>query len=591
LSESNKSFSDYLLILRRRKWYAAIPAVLIMAVTAATAYLWPPTYRSEATILVEQAEIPSDLVDTIIDDYVERRLEAISRRILVSDNLLRIIRQYDLYEEERARQPVSAVISAMRDDIHREMISTEIINASGSRSESTVAFLVSFDHRQPEVAQRVNNELVTLYLNENIRGRRERATEAATFIREERERVEESISGLAESLAEFKQGNRGMLPDELPYIQQQVARTEQQISDFDRQIQSLKEREIYLQGQLALVDPEADGSGSQSPNAQLRRAEVELAMLRARYGAEHPDVRKLEREVRGLQQVAGTGGGSGALRAERARLAQELDTLRARYTADHPEVRQAERAVASVDAELRAVPENPVRETRTPGNPAYIQLDAQLNAVRSELRAVVGQREAATGRLERLAEQIARGPLVEREYRRLERALSDATSMRDELARKESVARLGQSLETEQKGERFSLIEPPSTPAAPIKPDRRAVVLVGLVLALGTGLGVLALAEAMDDRIYSAKDLNEMFGEAPLAVVPRIVNREDQVRLWRWRGAAAAVAVVLIAAAVWVVHTRLMPLDFAWYDLRRDAVSKVEALFPRPPEAAPLEAR
>lgn len=211
--------------------------------------------------------------------------------------------------------------------------------------------------------------------------------------------------------------------------------------------------------------------------------------------------------------------------------------------------------------------------------------------MRSELRAVAGQRETAVGRLERLAEQIGRAPLVEREYRRLERALSDATSMREELARKESVARLGQSLETEQKGERFSLIEPPSMPVAPIKPDRRAVVLVGLVLALGTGLGVLAIAEALDDRIYSAKDLSEMFGEAPLAVIPRIVNREDQVWRWRWRGAAAAAAVVLIAAAVWVVHTRLMPLDFAWYGLRRDALTKVEALFPRPPEAAPVEAR
>ena len=55
------SLRDYLLILRRRRWWFLVPFLLVLAVAGAAAVLWPPTYRSEATVLIEETDVPQDL--------------------------------------------------------------------------------------------------------------------------------------------------------------------------------------------------------------------------------------------------------------------------------------------------------------------------------------------------------------------------------------------------------------------------------------------------------------------------------------------------------------------------------------------------
>ncbi|MCS4559032.1 Wzz/FepE/Etk N-terminal domain-containing protein, partial [Shewanella sp. C32] len=53
--------AEQLLMLRRRKWWFLLPAAAVLAATVAVTLAWPPTYRSTATILIEEAEMPEDL--------------------------------------------------------------------------------------------------------------------------------------------------------------------------------------------------------------------------------------------------------------------------------------------------------------------------------------------------------------------------------------------------------------------------------------------------------------------------------------------------------------------------------------------------
>src|SRR5689334_15864055 len=182
-----QSLRDYLLILRRRKWSFLLPAALVMAAAVAAALLWPPTWRSTATILIEDAEIPEQLVGTLVNDYVEKRLESIDRRVMTTDSLLGIVQRYDLYPEARKTRPFAEVAETMRGDIKREMIRATVVDPrSGQRQNVSVAFTLSFDYGRPDAAQRITNELVTLYLNENLRQRRELTTDTAGFLRAER---------------------------------------------------------------------------------------------------------------------------------------------------------------------------------------------------------------------------------------------------------------------------------------------------------------------------------------------------------------------------------------------------------------------
>ncbi|MDX1539765.1 MAG: Wzz/FepE/Etk N-terminal domain-containing protein [Geminicoccaceae bacterium] len=569
---------DYLTILRRRTWLFAIPTVLVLAGAIAFALLQTPIYRSEATILIEDADIPEDLVTTLVGDYIEKRLEAIDRRVMVTSSLLEIIDRYGLYVEERRTEPVSAIVEEMRENIGRRMIRADVVDPrSGAEREVTVAFELSFEHPSAETAQRITNELVSLYLSQNLRQRQELATETADFFQSERARAEQRISELEERLADFKQANAGSLPDQLPYTQQIIGRAEQELRELTRDAQSLREREGYLQSQLVLAEPmlRSDNGSYRTPTAALLGKRAEYATLSARYGPDHPDIVKLEREIGALERATGAGPSVDGLEGERSRLSGELEELRQRYGDDHPDVRRAERALAGVEASLRQAKTSPSSAQPAADNPAYIQLETDLNAVRAELAAIQAQREAVAEKLDRHQEMALKTPLVEREYGQLRRALDDAMALREELARKETTAALGQTLEAELKAERLSLIEPASLPLVPVKPNRTRIALIGLVLGLGLGGGLVGLAQSIDDGVY-AKDVTAIVGEAPLSIVPRIMTLADQRR---HRVAVAAVVLVVaggLGAAAWWVHSRYLPLDIAYYDLQRWVRASVE---------------
>ncbi|MCU0894712.1 MAG: Wzz/FepE/Etk N-terminal domain-containing protein, partial [Rhodospirillales bacterium] len=139
---------DYLAILWRRKWLIILPFLLLFSASFALALLLPREYRSSATILIEEADVPSELVTSTITGFADQRLQVISQRVMATQNLLEIIRKYDLYAEARRVQPVSEVVERMREKIKMDLVSAEVRDPqSGRAGEATIAFTVSFDHR------------------------------------------------------------------------------------------------------------------------------------------------------------------------------------------------------------------------------------------------------------------------------------------------------------------------------------------------------------------------------------------------------------------------------------------------------------
>ncbi len=81
-------------------------------------------------------------------------------------------------------------------------------------------------------------------------------------------------------------------------------------------------------------------------------------------------------------------------------------------------------------------------------------------------------------------------------------------------------AEVGQEMEKERKGEKFTLIDPAVLPEEPISPNRPAIIFLSLVLALGAGVGSAAVAESMNAAVRGAKGVVAILHTAPLAVIP-----------------------------------------------------------------------
>ena len=152
---------------RRRPMLATFAAVLLSAL--GVAFLWPATYRATGTILIEQQEVPVDLVRSTISSYADQRIQVIQQRVMTTENLLKIIQKYDLYARRRQYESREKIIERMNDDIHFRMISADVIDPrSGVPTKATIAFSVGYENRSPELAVRVANELVSLYLEQNL---------------------------------------------------------------------------------------------------------------------------------------------------------------------------------------------------------------------------------------------------------------------------------------------------------------------------------------------------------------------------------------------------------------------------------------
>lgn len=574
MQEDFKGIGDYLAILRRRKWHFLLPAVAVMIIAVSAALSLPATYRSSATILIEEPDVPRELVRSTITSFADQRVQVITQRVMATQNLADIIRQYGLYGESTATMPLNKLVGAMRKNIRMELISAEVIDPrTGRPSQATIAFTLSFDHGQPDVAQRIANELVSLYLNENIRERRQKAAETTEFLAGEAERLQREILEIETKLADFKRLHAGSLPEQLEYNLQVVERTERELRDLDRQAQNLAERQIYLDSELAQVSPFSSLVGDRQqmldPRDQLRALRMQFISVSARYGPEHPDVVQLRREVMALEKEVGGGVDVTTLREEAVKIQAELSLARERYSENHPDVVGLQRELYSVEAQLADASARDLgaNDSVTPNNPAYIQLRAQLEATRSELRAIEEQRRAVRSKLERYEDLANRAPLVEREYLALRRDHENASIKYDEIRDKQRAAQLGEALETERRGERFSLIEPPLLPLEPIKPNRRAIVMLGFVLSLGIGAGITAVTEAMDTAVHGPRQVAAITGVAPLVIIPHVRTRAEILRAWRNRTLAAAGLLLVLAAPLTFVHYRVVQLDVVWLGL------------------------
>lgn len=566
MTEEKTDLHAYVSVLRRRKNYFLLPMLAILLMGAGVAFLLPPIYRSTATILIEQQEVPEALVPSTETSYVTQRIQLISRRVMTAATLRAIVEKFDLYKNQGStlqaiverfgtiterfnNEIVDTIVGRLETyvnagpvlstaeltalfvrDVQLDMVTTEVLDRrSRSRSELTYAFTLSYENRSPLVAQQVVSELASLYLKENSRTRTEAVTETKLLLTQEAGRVSSRIRELESRLATFKEDHSGSLPKEAELTLRLRADAMAQIKDAQREIRSLEERQIFLESELAQLDPyitelTRDGSRVIAPEEQLRILQIEYASKAAVYSANHPDLVALRKEIAALRSQVGGGDESAALAAELAQLQSELGLARERYSSEHPDVLKLQRAMASIEERLRiatvtqSVAQLPASR---PTNPAYVELRARLAAAKSDLRSLRQTQSELRGQLASYGEMLSKAPQVEREFSDLQRERNAALQEYAEIKKKQSAADLAAAVQERQKGERFSMLEPASE-AIQVKPKRRAILFFSLVLSVAGGLGTATIAERLDQTIRSPGTVADILGNPPLALIPYI---------------------------------------------------------------------
>ena len=535
---------EILAILKRRFWAFFVPFVGLVAIAVPVVFLLPPVYRSTATILIEDQDIPRDLVRSTVNTFANERIEVITRRVTTTRNLVSLIKRRNLYTDLRGSETLAALAKRVRKSFSLKILEANVFDGrSGRTSRATIAFNLSFEHRNPNTAQAVVSDFVSLYISANLKTRREKAEETKRFLEQEVEKAANQISAIETNLARFKQANAGSLPGQTEMIGAQLGRAEGRILAISSRIRILQGRRIFLKSELARLAPSSRPAGTRYSNlrARLGNLRAELGRLRTRYGRQHPDVVRIVRQIRELaKEVAWASRRQAKLERSARKLGKvKLDLVKAKgeLKADHPKVIQLRKRVEKLDKILRAggYYRKNVSPRRNPADLTTIKLRAELVATDTEIAALSNQAKIFRQRIVVLERRISGAPQIEREYLLLRRNMTNAVTAYRELSAKLREARLGEVLELSRKAERFSLIEPATRPTEPVSPNRPAYLLVSIVFAASLGGMVVFLLETLDQSIRSLKQLARIIGSLPLVVIPNIVSPFQRRRQRRKR--------------------------------------------------------
>lgn len=572
--DDSRTFGDYIDALKRRGKPAAIMAASLLLAGIVGIVMWPNAYTSTAVILIEDPEIPPGLVPTTVTTFAARQIQYINQRVMTRSNLAGIIEKFNLFPEERKYLPTLLLVPDVEKSMSIDIIDVQQPNAAGQQVASTIAFRLGFEHETPETARAVANELVSLYMGENVRSRTEQTAQTSRFMDEEVARLDTEVRELETQIAKIKRDNEGSLPELMAFNMQVAQNLSNEIQEIDRQLQATRENKIMLDAELAKLSPVGttilpDGKAVTAPEDQLKALQTQLAMLEGRYSADHPDVQRTRRDLEAVKAQLGTNVELGATAAVLANARMDLAKAREKYGPDHPEVKSLERQVAALEAKPATSYSDAQIGSLKADNPVYIQIRAQRETMESQERSLVSKQAELRKRRDEIERKAFRSSDVEKELSALYRRLNSATMSYQQAREKSFVSKMGQAMETQSKGERFSLVEPPDTPLLPSSPNRPVLLALLIVLVLAVGLGWPQVAESMDGSITSARALERVQGAPPIAEIPLIETAEDHQHVRKVRIGALLVAPAVLVVLLLLVHFLVIKLDVLWYVLLR----------------------
>jgi polysaccharide chain length determinant protein (PEP-CTERM system associated) len=517
---------DYLRLAWRRKWYIFVPFVLIAAGTAVVAWRLPNRYRSETTILVVPQRVPSNFVESTVTSRIDERLHTLNEQILSRTNLEKIIRDFDLYRNERQTMIMEDVVQKMRGDI--------MINLPTEKEQKS-SFKVSYVGGNPRVVMQVTERLASLFIDENLRDRERLAEGTDQFLEAQLLDARGRLIEQEKKLEQYRRKHAGELPSQVQSNLQVLQSAQLQVQAVVNSTAQDRDKQMVLQRLLAdaIAEPApvtgtsaaqqqnnggvaATGTASQ----QLETARANLRALELRLTPQHPDVVKLQGTIKELER-----------KAEQEALQQPLN---------------GEGPVARV-----VTPAEAARNTRISGMQADIESlsrqIAQKQAEEQRLRNVISDYQA----------RLAAVPTRESELTELTRDHETLLNLYTSLLAKKENARMAVNMERRQAGEQFRILDSARLPERPFSPNRPQLYAIGVAAGLVVGLALVFLLEYLDTSLRTDTDVVSLLTLPVLALIPAMVSTTERLRYRRRRRLISLSAVLVVLAsgvlAAWLV--------------------------------------
>ena len=455
---------DYLTILRRRGWIAAVPAVILPLIAVGITFLIPAQYVSQTLVLVEQQKVPDDYVKPVISEDLNGRLASMKEQIMSRSSLQPIIERFNLYSTQKMTMDD-------RIDQTRKSIDIKPIRSEIARTGGLPGFFISFKAPDARTAQAVCGEITSLFVSQNLRDREQSAQGTTAFLKQQLSDAKRNLDDQDAKLATFQQTYVGRLPGQEDSNMNMLTSLNTQLDAATQALSRMEQDKSYEEAMLAqqsrdLQVPEQQRAVPVAQNAELQQLLAQEADLTTRYTPDYPDVVTVRRKIRELQ---------------------------------------AQMAKAPAPAAPVAVQAAPTQSRNEPA--AVQQLRAQLRALDQGISAKRHDQATISNQVRVYQERIQSSPLVQEQYKTLTRDYETAQQFYDELLKKMNQSKMATDLERRQQGEQFRVMDEPNLPDAPYFPKRIVFAGGGLAAGILLGIALVALVEYRDTALRSERDI------------------------------------------------------------------------------------
>jgi len=479
------TIEDYVGILRRHLWVIVLPTLVFPLLAYLASLLLPEVYTSQTLVLVENQKVPEVFVRSVVTDQLNERLGTMTQQILSRSRLQPIIERMGLYQEDQGRKvPMEELVNRMR----KAIVVNTIKPVVTSRQGELPGFTVSFNSDNPRTAQMVCQELVSMFIEENLKLRSQRAGDTTGFLQKQLEEAKRVMDEKDAQLRAFKQKYLGQLPGQeqanMNILMNLTTQLEAVTQLLTRTHQDKTYAESLLQQQIAAWEAAQAGNNPQTLETQLAALQNQLLTLEGRYKPEHPDVVRLKGDIE-----------------------------------------QLKKKIEESEAEPSAKAEEKAAVAKTIEPPQIQGLRNQIYQYEQTIKEKTRDQERIQESIKVYRSRVEISPLVEEQFKNITRDYATAQGFFDQLLRKKQDADMGKKMEDLNQAEQFRLVDPANLPETPSFPDRRLFAAGGLGGGLALGLGIVLLLELKDKSLRTERDIEALLHLPTLALVPALESR------------------------------------------------------------------
>jgi len=468
-----------------RRWLALAVAWGVCLLGWLVVAMVPNSYESKARIFVQLDDMLADV--TGVPSNTKRDIERVQETLTSAVNLEKVVRGTPMGAGITSPKEMEAAVLSLSKKIKVENDKDNLFTITATYGNGS-----NSDAANAKIAQAIVQKLIDLFREENL------------------------------------SGNRGQVDQSLDFMDQQLAARQKELDAAEQKKLAYEAQNPSLAGGAGAAVQKLD-----SMRAELRGVDADLSAAQSALAA-------INGQIAGTPKtIAGTGSAGGA-RGALADAQAQLGSLRARgLTENHPDVIAARNQVNSLRAAAAAEGGGQVGMP----NPAYTSLESIRAERQANVQSLSARRASLQTEVNTLTAQQFSNPAAAAEYQQVSRDYDVLKSKYDELARQREELKIRGSVETEHNAVKFQVIDPPTTPRAPVAPNRPLLLFGVLVMGLGAGMVAAFAVGQLRSTFATTAKLEKTLGLPVLGAISQVLTesaREIRARRLKYFYAASA---------------------------------------------------